>query len=218
MSLLHGSIPPLHCYVRKEFLHDMQEGEGEFEEVQTFAVISTPDQALNFTVMNVKGAQFTRVPLHALCWREDAPKQDLSQLQRWDCFSYNFSIVSYDFLRNMRCKVFFKDGSSEYGTYLWTMDWYASNEMLDTTFSEIPEAHKTGHFIQLDNGNFTFQPNNFVFWHNSAVISDPYKDGEYPNYKTNTHLWSVENKIGIKDGKARPKMGKPGILSRLFKR
>lgn len=216
MPVLHGNIPPLHCYVRKEFLHDLQEGHGEFEEVQAFGVISTPDQALNFTVMNTHGAQYTRVPIHALCWREDAPSTSLNLLQRWDSFSYNFSIVAYDFLRNMRCKVMFKDGTFEYGTYLWTMDWYGSNDMLDTTFSEIPEAHKTGHFIQLDNGNFTLQPNNFVMWNNSAVIPDPYKEGEYPSYKTNTHLWSVENKAGNKDGKARSKVGKSNLFSKIF--
>ena len=62
--------------------------------------------------------------------------------------------------------------------------------MLDVDHSEIPQEHKCGHFIALNNGNYAIQPNNRILWHLNNFTTKK----EWPDYKTQTSEWNVENK------------------------
>jgi len=192
MALLHGNIPSLHCYLRREFLYDMEDHHGEYEECYAFSATSIRDWALMFTVVTVRGAQFTRIPLHAVCTKKHEVHIPLENLQLWNMFSYRFSVCRYDFLRSARARVFLKDGSMHYGSYKWTIDWFSDEPDLDTSFAEVPEGHKTGHLIELDCGCFAFQPNNRIYWSHPDWATHPFRLGEKPDYKTNSHLWRVE--------------------------
>lgn len=194
MATLTTSITPLDVLVRKEFLYDGEKGHGEYEPAYAFAATSIKNWAMTFTVMTHRGAQFTRLPLHALVWKEDAPDVPLDWLQLWDCFDYEFTYVQYSLLKEMRCRVFMKDGGLEHGEYIGTFDWYhGDNDNPDTSFSQVPEGHKTGHLVRLDNGLFAIQPNNRIYWSNADFVINPYRDDERPDFLINTRKWSVES-------------------------
>jgi hypothetical protein len=186
MSCLHGNMPPLICLVRKEFFYNQEEHHGEYEECVVFGVTSEQSLALTFTVLTKQGAQYTRIPIHALC-NNPNKGQSLSLLQPWSCFNVNFSIVQYDYLKNSSCVVLM-DGHTYSGKYLWSIDWFTNND-LDSGFAEVPEAHKTGHFIQLNNGNFCLQPNNRILWKNPDWVSN---NKPKIDFKTNKHKWICE--------------------------
>jgi hypothetical protein len=189
MSTLHGNLPPLICLVRKEFLYNQESHFNEYEECIVFGIKSQQSMALTFTIMTKQGVQFTSIPIHALC-SKPTEKTPLNHLQPWSCFNVNFSIVQYDFLKNSPCRVSINK-KQFYGTYLWTIDWFTNND-LDSGFSEVPEAHKTGHFIQLDNGNFCLMPNNKILWDNPDWVTNPVSDKKEIDYKTNKHKWICE--------------------------
>lgn len=188
MATLHSNIPPFYCLIRKEFLYNLESHHGEYEKVCVFVVTSHQHLALTFTVMTKSGAQFTKIPIDALCLNP-RQKQELSTLQPWSCFSYNFSIIQYEFLKHSPCNVFLKDGKIK-GNYLWTIDWFKDNQ-LDTGFCEVPDAQKTAHFIQLENGNYCLIPNNRIIWKNPDWVTEQ-KDKKDIDYKTNTHIWKCE--------------------------
>ena len=62
--------------------------------------------------------------------------------------------------------------------------------ILDTEHSEIPQEHKCGHILALDNGNYSIQPNNRILWN----ISNFTTRDDIPDYKVQTTEWNVENK------------------------
>ena len=108
---MNVSLPPLHCLLRREFMYDGQEHHGEFEEVYVFGATSLQNWAVTFTVMTTRGAQFTRIPVHALVHKEAYKEYPLHFLELWNCFSYQMHVVRYDFLKNSRCRVILSDGS-----------------------------------------------------------------------------------------------------------
>jgi hypothetical protein len=190
MSELHSNIPPFHCLVRKEFLHNQESHHGEYEEVTVFGVTSSMHLAITFTIMTKAGAQFTKIPIHALC-NSPCNALGLSVLQPWSCFSYNHSVIQYEYLRGSKCTVYLNNNTQVSGEYIWTIDWY-KDKQLDTGFSELPESQKTGHFIKLNNGNFTLQPNNRILWHNSDFVNKSVNLKDL-GYKTNTKVWNCED-------------------------
>jgi hypothetical protein len=133
---------------------------GEFDKVMVFGAQSCSGSAMTFHVMTDYGLVRSRVPIHMLCWKEDAPLMPLDHLQLWDCFHENVSIVEYDALFDTRAKVVLKDKSEHWGEYVMTFDWYRNS------YSDEPSQYKCLHMIALDNGNYTLQPNNRVYWKN----------------------------------------------------
>lgn len=189
----HGSISPLDVLVRKEFLYDLRAHKGEYISGEVFGAISVKNWAPLFSVMLENGVQFTRLPLHAFVWKEGAPEIPLDFLILWDCFDYSFSYHQFDLLKEMRCRVFAKNGEIWHGEYVGTFDWFHDDPQVpDVGYSQVPEGHKQGHLIRLDNGCFAIQPNNRIYWANSDFIFNPLKDDERPDYLIHTHKWSVE--------------------------
>jgi hypothetical protein len=41
---------------------------------------------------------------------------------------------------------------------------HPESNILDTEHSEIPDQHKCGHVLALDNGNYAVMPNNRILW------------------------------------------------------
>ena len=64
---------------------------------------------------------------------------------------------------------------------------------MDTEHSEIPDQHKCGHVLALDNGNYAIQPNNRILWN----ISNFTFNSDIPDYNVQTTEWNVENKNWI---------------------
>jgi hypothetical protein len=130
------------------------------------------------------GAMRSRVPIHMLCWKEDAPLQELHELQLWDCFGDDISVTKFNYLDEMRVQVLFKDKTIEWGSYVMTFDWYNNSS------SEEPTQYKCGHFIRLDNGNYTIQPNNRLLWKDMSFTDKPFPTN--PDWLVDDKKWICE--------------------------
>ncbi len=190
MPELNANVPVFDCKVRAEYLYDLQSHHGEYEDVTVFGLASVQGRALGFHLLTERGAQMARLPLSALTFKEHSSHLPLHYLQLWDCFSYNVSVLDFDWLHEMRVKVVLRDQQVFDGSYMFTVDWYGNND------SEEPggDGHKNAHVVQLDCGCISAQPNNRMIWHEPSFITNPYRidQGERPEYLVNTHKWKCE--------------------------
>lgn len=184
--------------MRSEFAHNLESGQGEFIPVYVIGATSIRYRALGFTVLSEKGAMWARVPLHALCWKRDAPQTPLTALELWDCFSLDIEVIQFAFLKESRGNLRCGDGEWRKGSYLYTFDWTSGDRDRDVSLAEVADEHKTAHLFKLDEGNFAALPNNRVIWHEGSFVTDPWVPDDFsdsekrPSYKVNTHTWSVE--------------------------
>ena len=195
MAYLNANIPVQYAQVRKEYLYDLQSHHGEVEDCAIFGLASMAGKAVLFHCLFPNGAIFYRLPISAFIQKgynvKEVPRMRLDELELWDWFSYYPAITVFDFLAVQECKYLGKDKKFYTGEYLFTIDWaHPEPNILDVDHSEIPQEHKCGHFIALDNGNYAIQPNNRILWHVGNFTTKK----EWPDYKTQTSEWSVENK------------------------
>jgi hypothetical protein len=205
MSYLNANIPPIYCKIRREYLYDLREHKGETEDCVVFGLGSISGRALLFHCLLTNGAIYWRLPISAFLQRgsgstlyqRDMEHQDLEDLQLWNSFSYYPSITVFDFLKGQRCKYFSKNKNKVYhGEYLFTVDWaHPEPNISDTEHSEIPDQHKCGHVLALDNGNYAVQPNNRILWSIPSFTTSSF----VPDYKVQTTYWNVENKGLVTD-------------------
>lgn len=195
MAHLVANLPPIHCFVRKEFLYDFTKGHKEYEPCIWVSVKSLRSQAFRIEAYLPRfGALYDKLPLHAFVSRNvnlDTSKfLDLDTLQIWDCFSYDFTIIQKAFLRNLSCKFYAKDKNFYKGNYLFTVDHSAPDlNIIDTSYAEWPEDHKSFNFIELENGQYAAQPNNRCIFLDAA--SNP-KEMLFPDFKVATKKYVVE--------------------------
>ena len=99
-----ANIPYIKCWVRKEYLHDLHKGHGEFVEWVLLAVKSMQGRALMFEAyMPDYGACFDKFPLSAFVWKKDIKEEDqlsLGVISLWDGFSYDIQVWSKRLLKN----------------------------------------------------------------------------------------------------------------------
>ena len=195
MAYLNANIPVQYAQVRKEYLYDLKSHHGEVEDCVIFGLASMAGKAVLFHCLLPNGAIYYRLPISAFIQRtydiSQVPRMRLDELELWDCFSYYPAVTVFDFIAGQECKYLGKDKKFYSGEYLFTIDWaHPEPNILDVDHSEIPQEHKCGHFIALNNGNYAIQPNNRMLWHVGNFTT---KD-EWPDYKTQTSEWSVENK------------------------
>ena len=99
-----ANIPYIKCWVKKEYLHDLNKGHGEFVECVLLAVKSMQGRALMFEAyMPEYGACFDKFPLSAFVWKKDIKQEDqlsLGQLELWDGFSYDIQVWTKRLLKN----------------------------------------------------------------------------------------------------------------------
>jgi len=195
MAYLNANIPVIYSQIRREYLYDLKEHHGEVEDCIIFGLASITGRPVLFHAIIENGAVFYRLPISAFIQRgfdvQKIPRMRLDELELWDCFSYYPAVTVFDFIAGQECKYLGKDKKFYTGEYLFTIDWaHPEPNMLDVDHSEIPQEHKCGHFIALNNGNYAIQPNNRMLWHVGNFTT---KD-EWPDYKTQTSEWSVENK------------------------
>ena len=192
MAHIVANLPPVKCFVRKEFLYDFQKGHGELEPCWWISIKSLRGQAFRIEAyLNNYGALYDKLPLHAFCWKpivgEPLP---LDSLQLWDCLSYDIAVIKKAQLQSMKCKFKLKNGDWMYGVYLFTVDSaHPDFNTLDTGFSEDVEDHKSYNFVMCDNGQFAAQPNNRL------IILEPSsnpKELKMPDFRVATKRWSVE--------------------------
>lgn len=182
-----GNIPLLDCYVRREFLFDGESHHGELERVITSTVSSVPGWAIAFNLQLLNGAQFARVPIHALVHKPDAPLRQHYDLQLWDCMGDVFSIYQSVIHDGCRVTVRIPTGEVLAGEYLWSIAWQHH------TWWKVPDQHKYGHFIALDEGSYCLLPNNCVLrWDLPWFKDDAAIPAQDCGYKANSRVWSCE--------------------------
>lgn len=190
MPFLTGNCPFMRVWVRAEFLHDLQSKFDHFYEADVVGVTSIPGRVLSFHLLLRDGAMYGEVPITALA--QDATQDCLTprQAQWWDCFSYDFTICTFERLKGLRAECLLRDKPHTVGgQYLWTIDWCSPDpQRFDTGVSEFPAEKKCGHLFALEGGNFALLPNNKVRWIDPAFVVEPPRT----SYLRNTHAWSAE--------------------------
>lgn len=195
MSFLIANLPPIQCWVRKEFLYDFSKGQGEYEPCVWVSIKSIRGQAFRIEAYLPRyAAMYDKLPLHAFLSRTTDINLEkllpLDSLQIWDCFSYDIAVIQKVFLKNLSCSFYAKDKNFYTGQYLFTADNASPDfNILDTGYSESAQEHKSFNFIQLDNGQYAAQPNNRCLFYDPS--SNP-KKLEFPDFKVCTKTYSVE--------------------------
>jgi hypothetical protein len=128
LAVLNVNVPRFYCYLRKEFLYDGESHQGEFISICVLGASSIQGRALGFHLLTENGAVIWRLPIHALCHKQNAPEVPLDWLQFWDCFSYEIEATVFDRLQDSRVSVQMRDRSWEGGQYLFTLDWFGSED------------------------------------------------------------------------------------------
>lgn len=193
---LVANIPPVHCWVRREFLYDFQEGFGEYVPCIWVSIKSIRGQAFRIeSYLPEYGALYDKLPLSAYVSRNSNLDVDkflpLDNLQIWDCLGYDMTVIQKVFLKNLTGQFYAKDKQMYRGNYMFTVDHAApDHNTMDLTYSEWPEDHKSYNFIELDNGQYAAQPNNRCMFFDAA--SNP-KELLFPNFKVATKKYVVEH-------------------------
>lgn len=194
--LLNHNIKPTRCFLKKEYLYNLEAHHGEYEECHLFAVSSIKGRALGFHAFLSTGAVFYRLPLSAFVWKKGAKDIPLDNLQTWDQLGYHISVIEYDFLKELNGRVLMKDRSFEPCEYMFTVDFcHPDPGYLNTTFVESPHDHKCQHIVKLGNGHFGAYPNNKILWEEIAFVNK--KIEGRPDYRINMHKFHAENGNGL---------------------
>jgi hypothetical protein len=193
MSYIIASLPPLKCFVRREFLYNHTEGHGELEPAIWVSIKALRGQVFRIeSLLPNYGALYDKLPLHAYVWREDNDGEidlPIDTLQLWDCMGYRFTVLEKIGLRNLGVKFLGKNKQWHHGRYLFTVDFCADGMDADTGFTEQAEEHKSFNFIRLDNGQFAAQPNNRCLWYDQSLIPAEVK---FPDFQAAKDFYTVD--------------------------
>jgi hypothetical protein len=192
MPYLNHNIPVITCYIRNEFLYNHEGGHNEFTPCDVHSVASMEKRVPLFEAFLENGVNWTRRPIHAFCWKKEAPVHPLNIHMYWDCFSPYVDVQVRNRLANLQGTLIDWLGNKHKGVYLFTLDWGWENKAgnTNTNFSETPE-HKCAHVFKMDDGNFFAYPNNRIIWQDDAWVFNPIKGN--PGYKIDMTPYSVEN-------------------------
>jgi hypothetical protein len=190
MSYIVASLPPLKCFVRREFLYNFTKGHGELEpaiwvSLKAYGVRSFALSPCCLTY----GALYDKLPIHAYVWKEEHGDLPIDFLQLWDCMGYRFTVCEKISLRNLGVKFLGKDKEWHHGNYLFTVDFCADGMDVDTGFTEQAEEHKSFNFIRLENGQFATQPNNRCLWYDQSLVP---AETKFPDFQAAQTFWTVD--------------------------
>lgn len=191
MAYLNHNIPTLRCLIRNEFLFNHTKGHKEVTPCDIHTVTSMEGTSPLFEAFLENGVNWTRRPLHAFCWKKDAPVRPLTDHIYWDCFSDYIDVSIRNRLSGLQAELITPSGKKETGTYLYTLDWGFENKagMLDVSFSETFE-HKCAHLFKMEDGNFFAYPNNKIIWKDKAWTFN--RINKNPGYIIDESTYSVE--------------------------
>ena len=187
MSRLVVNIPSIECYVRGEYLHNLESHHDQYYKCFWVSAKSIHTRAFMIECLVTDyGALYDKIPISGYTWKKDIKDPlPLSDLQMWDCLSYDVTVITKRFLRNRECKVMLPNKRFIRGQYMFTIDPYGEH-----TEAETPNEHKSYNFIKLENGQFCCYPNNRIqFLDNSYIPAEP----ERPKFKTCEKYYFAEN-------------------------
>lgn len=193
MPSIIANIPTVSCYVRKEYLRDLQDGHGEFTPCYWVTVKAPRHRALYIEAFLPEyGALYDKLPISAFVQSPRTPTPDLplGLLQMWDVNASAVAVIEKTLLKNMPCKYRDQFGAWHKGTYLFTVDMVPGDTNdTDTDWAALPAEHKSYNFIKLDNNQFAAQPNNRVIWMDESTVS---RVPKIPDFKVSTQMFTAE--------------------------
>jgi len=194
LSYIVASLPPIKCFVKREFLYNHTKGFGEFEPAIWVSLKALRGQVFRIeSLLPNYGALYDKLPIHAYVWKENEITESsclpVDTLQLWDCMGYRFTIIEKIGLRNLGVKFLSKDKLWHFGRYLFTVDFCAEGMDLDTGFTEQAEEHKSFNWIMLDNGQFACQPNNRCLWYDQSLIP---AETKFPDFQAAKDFYTVD--------------------------
>jgi hypothetical protein len=178
----HAANLPRHLYVQADCraISDGQTG-GTIDAVW-FGLLCVPHRAWCCTVMLKNGAIYRNLPLAALSLRDDAGEWTTADSQRWDCFGWDFSVIEYDYLRELDCRVWIASrGRWLNGSYLFTAEPYGDGYSLE------PAQTKSFHFVELENGRIGAYPGNNILWEEVSFTGKATVRPDWLRVQTQTH-------------------------------
>lgn len=195
MAFLVHNVPSIKCFVRAEFLYNQDEAKkGQLIPCVWLNLKSIRGQAWRVQVyLPEYGALYDKLPLHAFQAHEWPIERSypLDFLQLWDCPAYDFTVTTIAALRGARVKVLMKDRQFAEGEYLFTADHcHPDWSLIDTSWCETHEEHKSFNFIQLDNGQYAAQPNNRTLFIDPSLTPAAPKRPDF--HVAMEPVWSVE--------------------------
>ena len=190
MSYIVASLPPIKCFVRREFLYNFEKGHGEYEPAIWVSIKALRGQVFRIeSLLPNYGALYDKLPISAYVSDKGHGDLPIDTLQLWDCMGYHFTVCEKIGLRNLGVKFLGKDKAWYHGRYLFTVDFCADGQDLDTGFTEQAEEHKSFNFIKLENGQFACQPNNRCLWYDQSLIP---AEVRFPDFQAAKTFWTVD--------------------------
>lgn len=172
--------------MRRSHFTKQSQDDKIFDNAIAFGIQSISGKILTFHIMTDYGMMRSRVPISEIFLKE--PNQDIPfhYKQLWDCFGESAEVVTYDYLKEKRCKVLLKDRKEVWASYMFTIDWY------NNPYSEEPSDYKCGHVLCADDGYLLCQPNNRIYWKDCNFICKDFPINK-KDIKVDTELLSVES-------------------------
>jgi hypothetical protein len=174
MNCQNASVPEhLYGYVCREFLYGMDRSyKGEYEPCIIIGITAIPSRCFHFSILLESGAKWARVPIHML--RHEKPDREarpITDLQVWDCMGWDFSVIRYDYLREMACTYRTTHNEMIDAQYWFTLDF------TENGFSMYPPEHKDFNFLLLEDGTgqIAAMPNNRILWKDHSFVKPGHK-------------------------------------------
>jgi hypothetical protein len=195
MSKLNSNIPYFKCLIRESYFTKDDNDRDKFHNGYVFGIQSVSGKILTFHVMTDYGMLRSRVPISEIYIKEPVNDVPYHYKQLWDSFDNNVSVIVYDYLKDLRCRVILKDKSLVWATYMFTVDWY------DNPYSDEPTDYKCGHVLVSDDGYLLCMPNNRIVWKDSNWITKDFPidmkrikvDNELLRVETVSDKWVSED-------------------------
>lgn len=176
----HANLP-FHLYVKvdNKFLgENMPDG---YTNAIWHSVYGRSNQILACHILLETGAHWSGLPFHALTTKINS-KISFSHhlLMPWASMGDEIETFHIKYLEGLECEVFqpFQSFARHTGIMV---DWKDG-------FSRYPQEHKPLNLVELENGQFSFLPNNFLTFNDAHFISDSSKKN-LKFYKRNEKIY-----------------------------
>lgn len=185
-SYLSCDAPIFDCLIREQYLYNHERGRGSFIQAKCCGVAFRTGWTPTFDVLLDNGAYWTRLPIIALCWKNDAEELLLQHQILWDCPSQLGNVRARPIFANKKVLLLCEDGEKRKGEYIYTVECaYPDGKAYKDSQGNWAFV-KVGHLIKAEDGNFFMYPNYRVIWDSESSLN---KLG----YKVDVHDYSIRH-------------------------
>lgn len=197
MAKLIANLPVTRVNVLSKFL-TQDKDDKNIVEGYWVSVKSIPGEAFRFeTYIPEYAAVYDKLPISAFVsnvgdFHAAVEEYTYQELQMWECFSYDITVLEKSFISDMRVKAaLLVNGKTvvEEGNYMYTIDSYHSGDEVNTTLALDITEHKSFNIIRLDMGQFAALPNNRVQFFDDSLTP--------PDAKIPTHWNPPTERLGM---------------------